>query len=71
MRAATPSRDSHDVPTCETARHARAGRPRWSVDVSSPMVISASAVPSAKNPNTGSRGTSPSAIIAASPISRP
>ena len=69
--AATPSRDSHEVRTCDSARHARPGRPRWNVEVRSPMVISATAAPSAKNPNTGSRGTRSNNIATASPIRSP
>ena len=40
--AATPSRDSHDVRHCENARHARAGLPRWNIELTSPTVVSSS-----------------------------
>ena len=57
-----PSRDSHELRHCDTARQARSGWPRWNVDASNPAPLSASASSAATTPNQRVPGSAPNSV---------
>ena len=55
--AATPSRESHELRHCDSARQARCGCPRWSTEDSRPTSTSSVASPTRTRANSRDSGS--------------